>query len=551
MGKLDQNKQVHPVLSIENLSISIPEGGDRPFAVKGITFDVKPQEILCIIGESGSGKSVTSFATMGLLPKALKPASGRILFEGQDLLKLSHRKLNALRGNRMAMIFQEPMTALNPCYTVGDQIEEVLKKHRKINATNRRERVLNLLDEVKLPDPKRLRNAYPHQLSGGQRQRVMIAMALALDPRLLIADEPTTALDVTTQAQILNLLKLLKTNHDAGIMFITHDFGVLAEIADRVVVMKDGQIVEQGSSDEILKHPKHPYTKMLISAVPRKVPGNRQIMNESPITLSAKHVVKTFRTTGGLFSEGRTVHAVKDAGFTVRRGETLGIVGESGSGKTTLVRCLIKLINPDSGEIRINDVDFVSLNKNELRAHRKDIQIIFQDPYGSLNPRRTIGDLLIEGPLNFGVPRAQAINKARELLHIVQLSPDCIDRYPSQFSGGQRQRICIARALAVEPKVLIADEAVSALDVSVQKEVLKLLAQIRDEFGLTLVFITHDLRVAAQICDNIIVMKDGEIVERGSVDAVFDNPSHEYTQQLLAAEPGKDWVIPEFSNEAR
>lgn len=535
------------ILSIENLSISIPKGGDRPFAVNGVDLELKPQEILCIVGESGSGKSVTSFATMGLLPKVLQPTSGRILFRGENLLDIGEAGLKTLRGDRIAMIFQEPMTALNPCYTVGDQVDEIFKKHRQINAAERKKKVIKLFSEVKLPDPERLYKAYPHQLSGGQRQRVVIAMALALDPELLIADEPTTALDVTTQAQILDLFKQLKTAHHAGIMFITHDFGVVAEIADRVVVMQNGQIVEQGTADEVLNRPHHPYTQKLISAVPRKVEGIARLFDDKRVTLRAKNITKTFTTPGALFSKGRVVHAVKDAGFVAHQGETLGIVGESGSGKTTLVRCLIKLIEPDSGEISIIDIDFAKLQKNELRKHRNDIQIVFQDPYGSLNPRRTIGDLIIEGPINFGVPRAEALERAKELLRIVQLNPDCLDRYPSQFSGGQRQRISIARALAVEPKVLIADEAVSALDVSVQKEVLKLLADIRDKFGLTLIFITHDLRVAAQICDNIIVMKDGEIVEVGTVDDVFDNPVNEYTQTLLAAEPGKEWVIPEFS----
>jgi len=534
------------ILSIENLSVSIPEGGDRPFAVEGVSLEIQSQEIVCVIGESGSGKSITSFATMGLLPAVLKPTAGKIVFKGQDLLSLKEKDLRGLRGARIAMIFQEPMTALNPCYTVGNQIGEMFKKHCKISAAERDKRVLKLLEEVHLPDPERLRGSYPHQLSGGQRQRVMIAMALALDPELLIADEPTTALDVTTQARILSLFKQLKTDHHAGIMFITHDFGVVAEIADRVVVMQEGQVVEQGTADEILNRPQHPYTRLLISAVPRKVSTQARQLGDKPVTLRAENIVKTFVTPGSFFGKGRTVHAVKDAGFTVRQGETLGIVGESGSGKTTLVRCLIKLIEPDSGEIVINDVDFSKLQEDKLREHRKDIQIIFQDPYGSLNPRRTIGDLIIEGPLNFGVSRADAIRQATELLNIVQLNSDCLDRFPSQFSGGQRQRICIARALAVKPKVLIADEAVSALDVSVQKEVLKLLADIRDEFGLTLVFITHDLRVAAQICDNIIVMKNGKIVERGTVDDVFDNPQDEYTKVLLAAEPGKDWVIPDL-----
>ncbi|AXX97710.1 ABC transporter ATP-binding protein [Profundibacter amoris] len=539
-------QSTQPILSIENLSISIPKGGDRAYAVEGVSLEVRPQEILCVIGESGSGKSVTSFATMGLLPKALQPSAGKIIFEGQNLLDLPERKRKSLCGDQMAMIFQEPMTALNPCYTVGNQIEEIFKKHRKMSGAERKQRVLDLLTEVHLPEPEHLRKSYPHQLSGGQRQRVMIAMALALDPKLLIADEPTTALDVTTQAQILSLLKELKTKHSAGILFITHDFGVVAEIADRVVVMKNGHIVEHGSADDVLNRPRHAYTKMLISAVPRQTGAPPRDLEDSPVTLTAGNIVKTFHTSGGLFGKTRTVQAVKGASFEVRRGETLGIVGESGSGKTTLVRCLIKLLEPDSGKIVINDVDFAALSHQELRAHRKDIQIIFQDPYSALNPRRTIGELLIEGPLNFGVPRAEAVKRAAELLKIVQLSPDCLERYPAQFSGGQRQRICIARALAVEPKVLIADEAVSALDVSVQKEVLNLLADIRDEFGLTLVFITHDLRVAAQICDNIIVMKDGEIVERGTVDAVFNAPTHAYTQQLLAAEPGKDWKIPDF-----
>ncbi|PHR90577.1 MAG: microcin ABC transporter ATP-binding protein [Blastopirellula sp.] len=536
------------ILSIEGLSIALPVGGDRSFAVEDIDIKINSGEILCIVGESGSGKSVTSFATMGLLPKILNPSAGRIMFEGRDLLTLPEKARKELRGDRMAMIFQEPMSALNPCYTVGNQIEEVFKKHRRMSASQRRSQLLRLLEEVKLPDPERIRSAYPHQLSGGQRQRIMIAMALALDPKLLIADEPTTALDVTTQAQILNLIKQLKSAHSAGIMFVTHDFGVVAEIADRVVVMQHGRIVEQGSADEILNRPQHPYTKVLIAAVPRKSGQAGRSIEDNPVALLANNVTKTFHTPGNLFTKGRTVHAVKEASFTVRRGETLGIVGESGSGKTTLVRCLIRLIDPDSGEIEINGIDFAGLNRDTLREHRKDIQIVFQDPYGSLNPRRTVGDLIIEGPVNFGVPRAEALQRARELLKIVRLDPDCMDRYPAQFSGGQRQRICIARALAVEPKVLIADEAVSALDVSVQKEVLALINEIRDSFGLTVLFITHDLRVAAQICDNIIVMKDGEIVERGDVNKVFGAPEHDYTKSLLDAEPGKDWVIPEFED---
>lgn len=537
---------MEPVLSIRDLSVALPIGGDRPFAVENLSLDLKPKEVLCIVGESGSGKSVTSFTTMGLLPAALTPSSGQIMFEGQDLLKMSEPARARLRGNRMAMIFQEPMTALHPCYTVGNQIEEVFQAHLDIPRAERKARALKLLQEVHLPDPERLYHSFPHQLSGGQRQRAMIAMALALDPKLLIADEPTTALDVTTQAQILHLIKQLKNDHDAAILFVTHDFDVVAEIADQVVVMRHGVVVEKGTADEVLNRPQHPYTKALINAVPRKGAPRENGVHDAPVALQVSAVQKTFRTKRTLMKPGRTVQAVKNASFDVRQGETLGIVGESGSGKSTLARCVIRLLDPDSGEVRIDNLNFADLSAKELRAHRKDIQIVFQDPYGSLNPRRTIGDLLTEGPCNFGVSRAEALERAKRLLKIVRMNEDALHRYPSQFSGGQRQRICIARALAVEPKVLIADEAVSALDVSVQKEVLSLLASIRDEFGLTILFITHDLRVAAQICDNILVMKEGEIVEAGNVDQVFGAPQHSYTQNLLDAQPGQGWTVPEF-----
>ena len=535
---------IEPILKIENLSIPLPINADRKFAVENLNFEIKPNEILCVVGESGSGKSVTSFSMMGLLPKILMPSEGRIIFAGRDLLSLPESEKRKLRGAQMAMIFQEPMSALNPCYSVGDQIEEVFKQHSDMSSAERKSRTLDLLREVKLPNPEQIQTSYPHQLSGGQRQRIVIAMALAMDPKLLIADEPTTALDVTTQAQILKLIKELKTRHNAGILFITHDFGVVAEIADRIIVMQHGKIVEEGTADDILYHPKHPYTQSLILAVPRKPEVTVPRDPSKPVVLTAKKICKTFRTPATLLKKERVVHAVKDVNFTVKEGETLGIVGESGSGKTTLVRCLIRLIDPDSGSIDINNVDYAALKASELRKHRKDVQIVFQDPYGSLNPRRTVGSIITEGPMNFGASKAAAMKKAKELLKIVRLDPNCVDRYPSQFSGGQRQRICIARALAMEPKVLIADESVSALDVSVQKEVLNLLGDIRDEFGLTMLFITHDLRVAAQICDHLIVMKDGEIAEQGTVDDVFGNPQNDYTKMLLAAEPGKDWVIP-------
>lgn len=538
-----------PILSIRNLTVGLPVKIERANAVEGLSFDVHPREILCVVGESGSGKSITSLATMGLLSPGLKVTEGTIEFAGNDLLGLSPEKRNAMRGSQMAMIFQEPMTALNPAYTVGKQIEEVFRIHRDISASERRTKTMRLLEEVHLPEPVRLYNAFPHQLSGGQRQRIMIAMALALDPKLLIADEPTTALDVTTQAQILHLLKQLNTKHDAGIMFITHDFGVVAEIADRVVVMRHGKIVEQGTAGEVLNNPQHAYTRALIDAVPRPAGDELKEQGEdTPVVINVDKLNKTFTTPGGMFKPVRSVVAVNEVSFRVKRGETLGIVGESGSGKTTLVRCLMRLIEPDSGAIDISGVDFAAKSRSELRAHRKDIQIVFQDPYGSLNPRRTIGSQLIQGAVNFGIPRKEAWNRVYKLLEIVRMPRESVNRFPSQFSGGQRQRLCIARALVVQPKVLIADEAVSALDVSIQREVLQLLNDIRDRLGLTVIFITHDLRVAAQVCNEVLVMQYGEVVERGGVAQIFNAPQHPYTQALLKAQPGQAWAIPTFEN---
>jgi peptide/nickel transport system ATP-binding protein len=535
------------VLSIKGLTIDLPEGGDRPHAVENLSVEIRENEILCIVGESGSGKSITSFAAMGLLPRALKPSAGEIWFEGKDLLKLSPREHMQLRGNRMGMIFQEPMSALNPCYTVGEQIEEVFRAHTTMPRAEQKARTISLLTEVRLPDPERIYHAYPHQLSGGQRQRIVIAMALAMEPRLLIADEPTTALDVTTQAQILSMFKQLKETHKAGILFVTHDFDVVAELADRVVVMQKGIVVEQGTADEVLNRPKHPYTRMLIDAVPRKHSGKGEPETGKPVALKVAGIEKTFRSPRSLFKPARTVHAVRPIDFEVLQGQTLGIVGESGSGKTTLVRCLMGLEEPDEGSVYIGNERMDIATAAGRRAFRRHIQIVFQDPYGSLNPRRKIGDLLLEGPTNFGVPRAQALEKAKELLRIVRLEQDALERYPSQFSGGQRQRISIARALMVDPKILIADEAVSALDVSVQKDVLKLLADIKQKVGLTILFITHDLRVAAEISDHILVMQKGVAVEYGTVDEVFGNPKSEYTRQLLAAMPGRGWEVPDIA----
>lgn len=541
------NSDRTPILSIRGLTVDLPSGGDRAHAVENLSLDVFSNEIVCIVGESGSGKSITSFTTMGLLPKALKPSQGQVLLSGTDILKLKERQIAKMRGKEMAMVFQEPMTALNPCYTVGDQIEEVFAAHSSISAAERKAKTIALLEEVRLPDPAAIYSSFPHQLSGGQRQRIVIAMALALEPKLLIADEPTTALDVTTQAQILKLFNELKAKHNAGIVFVTHDFDVVAEIADRVVVMQKGNVVEQGSADDVLNRPQHPYTRQLIDAVPRRhYAGNKApATQKQPETIIVTGLEKTYRRGRTMFAPERVVKAVHPLDFTLRQGETLGIVGESGSGKSTLVKCLMRLETPDSGNVFVEGVDFARLTKHELRKHRKNIQIVFQDPYASLNPRRTIGDQLVEGPMNFGLGKKAALERAKELLRLVRLEEDALQRYPAQFSGGQRQRICIARALMMQPKILIADEAVSALDVSVQKEVLKLLADIKAKMGLTMIFITHDLRVAAQVSDTLIVMRKGEVVERGNVDEVFGNPKHEYTRQLMDAIPGKHWEVPE------
>lgn len=525
------------ILEINDLSVSLPPQADRPFAIKDINFHVDAGEIVCVVGESGSGKSVTSFTVMGLQDKrALTPVSGEILLQGTDILKTSDAKIRKLRGEKMAMIFQEPMTALNPVVSVGDQIGEMLEIHTSLSASERKAKVIQSMADVHLPDPEKMYHSYPHQLSGGQRQRIIIAIALVLEPVLLIADEPTTALDVTTQAQILLLIRELLERRGMGVLFITHDFGVVADIADRVIVMQNGEIVEQGPVDQVLGAPEHPYTKMLIGAVPSMTPPERtEARGET--ALSVKNLEKVYGTKGFL-DRGRVVRAANDVNFTVQRGETLGIVGESGSGKSTVARCVMRLIDPTSGDVLIGDTDIATLAEDKLRPHRKDIQIVFQDPYRSLNPRRTVGQSIVEGPVNFGLSPADALERARRLMSIVGLAPDALERFPHQFSGGQRQRICIARALAMEPMVLVADEAVSALDVSVQAQVLDLLEEVRKEFDLAMLFITHDLRVAAQICDRIMVMRKGEVVEFGPTAEVFSNPQHEYTKALLAAAPG-------------
>jgi peptide/nickel transport system ATP-binding protein len=529
------------ILTVEDLSVKLPKGADRSHALGGVSLSIAADEIVCVVGESGSGKSVMANAVMRLLPPEVAIAGGRVLFEGKDLASASNAEMRKVRGAGIAMIFQEPMTALNPLRTIGDQIGEMFEIHTELSKKDIKARVLALLQDVRIPDPAQAARAYPHELSGGQRQRAMIAMALALDPRLLIADEPTTALDVTTQAQILKLIRELQKRRKTAVLFITHDFGVVAEIADRVVVMQHGQVVEQGPVQDVLHAPQHPYTQQLIAAVPPLTAPPPRTLNADHI-LTLENVSKTYRNGGFLGRGARVTHAVKSVSLNLPRGATLGIVGESGSGKSTLARCIVRLIDPDGGAIVLEGKDWAKLSRDEVRRETKHIQMVFQDPFASLNPRRKAGDLVAQGPIVHGVPRAQAWAEAQELFRLVGLDPSAMDRLPHEFSGGQRQRIGLARALALKPDVLVADEAVSALDVSVQAQVLKMLHELRERLGLSIVFITHDLRVAAQICDLVAVMKDGEVVEHGLAGEVFGNPQHAYTQALLASIPGGDFT---------
>jgi peptide/nickel transport system ATP-binding protein len=529
------------VLSIEGLSVRLPAGADRDRALSDVSLSLAANEILCVVGESGSGKSIMANAIMRLLPDRVTIDSGRVMFEGRDLAAASPAEMRKLRGASIAMIFQEPMTALNPLRTIGDQIGEMLSVHTRLSKQEISERVLALLVDVHIPDPVRAAKAYPHELSGGQRQRAMIAMALALDPKVLIADEPTTALDVTTQARILKLIRELQQRRKTAVLFITHDFGVVAEIADRVIVMQHGVLVEQGLARSVLADPQHAYTRQLIAAVPPlTAPPPRALSDE--VILDLSNVSKTFRSGGFLGRGARVTAAVKDVSLVLPKGATLGIVGESGSGKSTLARCIVRLIDPDSGSILLQGRDRAGLRRSELRRETGHIQMVFQDPFASLNPRRKAADLVAQGPIIHGTPRAKALADARELLALVGLDPSAAERFPHEFSGGQRQRIGLARALALRPAVLVADEPVSALDVSVQAQVLKLLVDLRERLGLSIIFITHDLRVAAQVCDRVVVMKDGMVVEHGATADVFGNPWHSYTKALLNSIPGGDFA---------
>ncbi|MEP6558187.1 MAG: ABC transporter ATP-binding protein [Burkholderiales bacterium] len=528
-----------PVLQLDALSVRLPPGAERSHAIADVSFSLSRNEILCLVGESGSGKSMAASAIMGLLPPGVEVDGGRIELHGVDLPSLSEAQMRKVRGEQVAMVFQEPMTALNPLHAIGAQIGEMFRIHTGLTAGDIAQRVSTLLGEVGLPPA--MAHAYPHELSGGQRQRAMIAMALALEPQVLIADEPTTALDVTTQAQILRLIRDLQQRKGTAVLFITHDFGVVAEIADRVAVMQHGRLVELGPAAQVLNAPQHAYTRQLIAAVPPLTPPPRKQIADAPVALDIAGVSKVFRTGGFLGRGARVTQALDDVSMQLMRGATLGVVGESGSGKSTLARCVVRLLDPDSGHIRIGDIDLATLSRRELRQATRRVQMVFQDPYASLNPRRRAGELVAQGPMAHGMSRADAMAKARALFELVGLDAASIDRYPHEFSGGQRQRIGLARALALEPEILVADEPVSALDVSVQAQVLRLLADLKARLGLSMLFVTHDLRVAAQICDHVVVMRAGKVVEAGVAADVFTQPRHAYTRELIDAIPGRDW----------
>ena len=525
------------VLQVQGLSIRLPAGADRALAVEGVSFSLSAGQTLCLVGESGSGKSMVASALMGLLPKPqVAPVAGRIMFEGHDLLMLGETELRTLRGQRIGMVFQEPMTSLNPVMRIGEQIGEVLDAHCPLPAAQRQARILSALADVGLPEPELIAQSFPFRLSGGQRQRVMIAAALVLEPVLLIADEPTTALDVTTQAQILELMRELQRRKGMALLFITHDFGVVAEIADQVVVMRFGQVVESGPAQAVLRAPQHAYTQALIAAIPHGRARKSSAFEAAPL-LKVQGLCKTYRTAGSLLRRGREVPAAQNLNFTLFQGETLGIVGESGSGKSTLGRLLTGLMARDSGQIQFEGRELAAELRHRPASERSRIQMVFQDPYASLNPRHTVGAAIACGPLAQGQHRHEVNTLVLELLNKVGLGPDAAERYPHEFSGGQRQRVAIARALALRPQLLVADEPVSALDVSVQAQVLELFEQLRREFQLSMVFITHDLRVAAQMCDRIAVMHKGSMVEIGNTASVLGRPQHAYTRELIAAAP--------------
>lgn len=563
-----------PLLQIKDFSVDFVTESGTTSAVKNISFEVNRGEMVAVVGESGSGKTVTSLSILQLLPSPpAKYKNGQILFSEDgndvvDILKLEEKELQKIRGNKISMIFQEPMTSLNPVKTCGKQVIEALRIHQDISEKEAEEKTIKLFSNVKLPDPKSIVDRYPHEISGGQKQRVMIAMAISCNPSLLIADEPTTALDVTVQKTILQLIKELQLQQQMSVIYITHDLGLVTEIADKVVVMYKGEVVESGSIKDIFLHPKHPYTKALLACRPdasskgKRLPVISDFLNEpvegfiskvsqqrnqveanfSPkeTLLKVKNLKVYFPVKKNFFGKIlKEFKAVDDVSFTVEKGETVGLVGESGCGKTTLGRALIRMIEPTSGSIYFNGKNIELIPKDELRKMRKDIQIIFQDPYGSLNPRLTIGEAINEPMKIHGILPNQKQRKERviDLLEKVDLKPEYFNRYPHEFSGGQRQRICIARALGLNPDFIICDESVSALDVSVQAQVLNLLNDLKEELGFTCIFISHDLGVVHYISNRIMVMNKGKIEETGTSDEIYFNPKKEYTQKLISAIP--------------
>jgi peptide/nickel transport system ATP-binding protein len=533
------------LLSVRDLRVSFAtEDGDVQ-AVAGVSFDLEPGEVLAIVGESGAGKSVTAQAVMGLLPSRNATVEGSARLRGRELTSASETEMQKVRGAQIAMIFQDPMTSLNPVYRVGAQIVEAIRAHRpEVSKGEAREQAVELLDSVGIPEPGRRVDSYPHEFSGGMRQRAMIAMALALEPSVLIADEPTTALDVTIQAQILRLLERLNRERDLATIIVTHDLGVVAEVADRVLVMSEGGIVERGDLDQVFYASKDPYTRKLLSAVLRldQAPPLRARKHEASL-LEVTDLVKHYPVKRGLLIDREVdqVRAVDGVSFSVEQGETLGLVGESGSGKTTLSRTVLQLLQPTSGSVRFEGREIAGLSRREMRPLRPEMQMIFQDPYASLNPRKRVGQI-VGDPLQLQgrASGAELQRAARDLLERVGLSPEHYQRYPHEFSGGQRQRIGIARALALQPKLIVADEPVSALDVSIRAQILTLLAELQEDFGLTYVFVAHDIGVVRHVSDRIAVMHNGKIVEQGPADQVCERPSDPYTKSLLAAVPVPD-----------
>ena len=556
-----------PILSVKNLVTSFRSDGQWRPVVKGISFDIAPKETLAVVGESGSGKSVTALSIMQLAPPGSSRIEGSIRLDGTELLSLSDRAMRQVRGNEIAMIFQEPMTSLNPVLTIGFQIAETLILHRGLSRAAAEAETIRLLEKVRIPAAKSRFHEYPHRFSGGMRQRVMIAMALACKPKLLIADEPTTALDVTIQAQILELIKQLQDEEGMSVLFITHDMGVVAEIADRTVVMYNGDAVETGTTTDIFARARHPYTRSLLSAVPKlgsmsgrgrpmrfpvvdRKTGDADVPTEVPDTvdrsarplLEVGNLTTRFDLRSGAFGKLRgRVHAVENVSFSVRAGETLALVGESGCGKSTTGRSVMRLLEPRSGSVLLDGVDVLKLRRSALHEQRKRMQMIFQDPFAALDPRMDIGSAITEPLLvNRLASPAQARDKVDDLLRRVGLQPGMANRYPHEFSGGQRQRICIARALAVEPRLIVADESVSALDVSVKAQVVNLMLDLQASMGLAYLFISHDMSVVERVSHRVAVMYLGEIVETGPREAIFGNPQHPYTRRLLAAVPISD-----------